>query len=296
MVCPKCKVEGPKSQYCLYCGYPLYLKEIEPSKLGDVEGIGMEAASEPVKTEPLSGMPQAREVEEAVEVPVVEAEKPEVIEIPEVIEVQEEHIVYDQASKQAAELATTFEVNPVVKEAMENLMRSISLRFWLVNLLLEGKIKEEHFNRLFESNKTRLKICMDRRNEMLKRARDLDSTEKALNEVKVNLAELEMKKAIGDISEKEYEAKAPAIKWDIGKYVDEISKRKIETVLLEDLTCVMSLEKIAQMKEMAANCRGAVQMCARSLEKSCNISSETASMVKTSLKETLVCLEDLRCL
>lgn len=295
MVCPKCKVEGPRSQYCLYCGYPLYLGEGEQSGLEEVEGGGFEAASETVETESLGEMPLPRESEDA-EALDIETDKPVDVEIPDMIEAQEEPIVYGQFTKRAGESTSTFEVDLVVKEAMEDLMKSISLRLWLVNLLLEGKIKEEHFNRLFESNKARLKLCMDRRNEMLKHARDLDGTDKALNEVKIDLAELEMKKAIGDISEEEYKAKAPALKWDVGKYEDEISKRKMETVFLEDLTRVMSLEKIAQMKEIAANCRDMVQIRSRSLEKSCNINSDTALKVKSSMKETLACLEDLRCL
>jgi len=249
----------------------------------------------PEATEPSSEMRHALEIEEDAEFPDIETEKPDDLELQKVDKVREEPVVHDQVAKQAAELAAASEIDPIVREVMENLMKSISVRLWLANLLLEGKIKEEHFNRLFDSNKARLTLCMDRRNEMLESARDLDSIEKALIEVKVNLAELEMKKAIGDILAGEYRAKVPALKWDIGKHENEISKRKREIVLLEDLTRVMSLEKIAQMREMAENCRGALRVRARSLEKSCDIGSETAVKVKRSLKETLACLEDLRC-
>jgi len=243
IICPKCKSEGPRSHYCLNCGYPLYVEEREQLK--------------PEATEPSSEMRHALEIEEDAEFPDIETEKPDDLELQKVDKVREEPVVHDQVAKQAAELAAASEIDPIVREVMENLMKSISVRLWLANLLLEGKIKEEHFNRLFDSNKARLTLCMDRRNEMLESARDLDSIEKALIEVKVGLAELEMKKAIGDISEGEYRAKVPALKWDIGKHENEISKRKREIVLLEDLTRVMSLEKIAQMREMAENCRGA---------------------------------------
>jgi chromosome segregation ATPase len=127
---------------------------------------------------------------------------------------------------------------------------------------------------------------------MLERARDLDPVERALKEAKMGLSELEMKKTIGDISEDEYEAKAPGFKWDIDKHEDKISKGKEEIAFLEDLSRVMSTEEIARMKEMTEKCQSAMD----GLEESGNISSETVARVKASLEGTLACLEDFECL
>ncbi|KON29530.1 hypothetical protein AC482_06220 [miscellaneous Crenarchaeota group-15 archaeon DG-45] len=240
----------------------------------EVEDDGMKAASD-VRAEPPRDVMEGRG---DAELPELEMGEPA------------------EAPVGAAESAAFLEVDPIVKGAMVDLMKSISLRLWLVDMLLEGRIEEDHFNRLFDANMARLKLCMGRRNELLEQARDLEPIERALNESKVALAELEMKRAIGDISEGEYRAKLPALRWDIDKHEDEIAKKKREAVLLEDLTRVMSLGKIARMREMAGSCREALRAPARSLGKSCRISSETAAKVKASLKETLACLEDLRCI
>ena len=198
----------------------------------------------------------------------------------------------DQVTKEIAELSPGSEPDPILKGVMVNLVKSISLNLWLVNQLQEGNTDEEQFNKLFEDYVNRSELFMNCRNEMLERARDLDSIERALKEAKMGLSELEMKKTIGDISEDEYEAKAPGFKWDIDKREDKISKRKEEIAFLEDLSRVMSTEEIARMKEMAEKCQSAMD----GLEESCNISSETVARVRASLEGTLACLEDFECL
>ena len=275
IICPKCKVEGPNRMYCLNCGYPLYQEEAEQLEPGEIDDVGAGVASETV---------QAKQLSETVT-------EPEEIEIPEVIEAQEEP-VEEPITKRAAELASTFESDSIARarEVMENLIKVVSLKLWLVNMLQQGKVREEQFNSIFDGYLTRFELSMDSRKEMLKRARDLDSIERALNEASVNLAELEMKKTIGDISDEEYQVKAPAFKWDISKHEEEIAVRKREIAFLEDLTLVTSMEKITRMKKMAENCYGVME----SLEKSCNISSETAKKVKMSLEETLACLDGFR--
>ena len=338
IVCPNCKMEGPKGIYCLNCGYPLYLKEqkqsqseatenfsidlssepvkaetisetvLEPEvspqnekpvgvlKETTLQDMGAEVESEPAKTVTLSDAVRARayslakkygsfrngswtsEIERAREDTVnIKTEKIEDIKSPEMIEAQE----------QTTGLAPTFKPDPILKEMMENFIKSVSLELWFVNLLKEGNIEEEHFNKLFEGYVNRSELFMNCRSEMLENVRDMDSIERALTEAKVNLAELEMKKNIGDISGEEYKVKAPALKWDICKYEDEISKRNREIAFLENITNVMLTEEIVQMKEMAENCQDEMD----SLEKSNKIASETAVRVKASLERILACLE-----
>jgi hypothetical protein len=190
--------------------------------------------------------------------------------------------------EEAAELAPGFEPDPILKGVMSNLVKSISLNLWLVNKLQEGNVDEEQFNSMLSEYVNRLELSMKCREEMLDRARDLDSTERALKAAKLGLAELEMKKSIGDISEEEYRAKSPGFKWDINKHQGEISRRKGESAFLEDLRRTMSEEEMAQMKEMADKC----QMEMAGLEESGELSPETSARVKESTDKILEYLKN----
>jgi len=268
VVCPKCHMEGPEQMYCLNCGYPLYLEKAEHFEPGDIGGVGM------------GMLPETAEVEQLREALM----KPE-----DVVRQREVEVRDKPATKKIRGAASTSEPESIVRarEVIENLIKIVSLELWLVNLLQEGETREEQFNSIFDGYSTRFKISMNLRRELLSRAKDLDSIERALNEAKVNIAELEMKKTLDDISAEEYEVKAPAFKWDIAKHEEEISIRKREIEFLEDLTLLMPAEKITRMKEMAENCYDRQE----SLEKSCYIGAETAKKVKSSLDEVLACLD-----
>lgn len=191
--------------------------------------------------------------------------------------------------EEAVELTPSFEPDPILKGVMSNLVKSISMSLWLVNQLQEGNVEEEQFNSMFNEYVNRSELSMKCREEMLERARDLDSRARAaLKVAKLGLAELEMKKSIGDISEEEYRAKSPGFKWNINKHQEEISRRKRESAFLEDLKRTISEEEIAQMKELADKC----QMEMAGLEKSSNLSPETSARVKESTDKILEYLKN----
>jgi hypothetical protein len=185
-----------------------------------------------------------------------------------------------------------------VQGLTKDLMNSISLKLWSIDLLREGTIDEEHFNRLFEGYQARSVQCMGRRKLMLARcardsaakARDLEPIERALKEARVNLGELEMRQSIRDLHEGEYEAKAPAFRWQIRYYEEEISRRKGEMTFLENLTRVIPEEEIANMKGFVGKAHGMMG----DLLGAGKIGPETATRVKTSLEETKAFLENFR--
>lgn len=175
-----------------------------------------------------------------------------------------------------------------IKELTKELMNTISLKLWAINLLIEGRVKEDHFNKLFDGYLKRSEECLRRRDEMLKRASDIESIERSHEEAKIGLGELEIRKSIGDLREGEYEAKAPAFQWDIRQYEEELSRRKEEVAFLRDLTKVVPTEEIVNVREMAQKADRAID----DLERSGKIGSETAAMIRTTLKETATFLED----
>lgn len=174
-----------------------------------------------------------------------------------------------------------------VAELAKELMNSISLQLWSINLLREGGVDEDHFGRIFQGYQARFERCMAQRNEMLEEARDTAAFEKKVNEAKVRLGELEVRRALGDLSEGEYEAMTPALRWILDHNEELIAERQAEVALLEDLHQLMPADKIAETEEMAETAREALE----SLNESANIGSATVSRVRASLEEIMAYLE-----
>ena len=235
------------------------------------------------------------EAEEEMIEPVVElSEFPvedvieEEVEVIETLETEEELIAEPVVEELIAEAEPAFEPEPVIREVMENLAKNISTKIKLVNLLREGGVKTETFNRLFESYMARGELLMNSRNEMLERVRfDIESMEKALNEAKIGLEELKIRKAIGDASEEEYRAKTPGFEWDIKQYEDEVARKRDEIKYLEDLTQVMNAEEIEELKLTGENNCEAVD----ELSDAGKIGSEMATRIKVVLEEALAYLK-----
>lgn len=231
----------------------------------------------------------SEDIEEAVVEMSVESEEHEKVEVVE--EIQEEPGVEEQLDEVPEKFAE-FEPDPLVTVIMEHFAKNISLKVRLVNLLIEDNVKEATFNRLFESYAAKGERWINRRNEMLERNRyEIESMEKALTENRISLEELEIRKAIRDASEEEYDAKAPAFEWDIHLLDHELQRVKSENAYLEDLTRVMSAEELQELREMAEGCYEAVE----SLVESGKVSSETAARVKATLEETIDCLKGSGC-
>ena len=271
----------------------------EDYEVSEVEVIAAEQAPlEIIEEEPSEIIEEAtveviEESVEAEEVEIIEEAAVEVIE--ESVEDEEDEIVQEveeESSLEFEEATVVFEPDPLTTMVMENLLKSISLKVRLVNLLRESDVKEATFNRLFESYAAKGERWTNQRNEMLERCRyNLDAMEKKLSEAKTGLEELEIRKAIDDATEEEYLAKAPAFEWDIHLLEGELRRRKGEIAYIENLTRVMPAEEIQKLTEMAENSYNAFD----GLVEDERISSETAERVKSALQEALDCLKGEGC-
>jgi len=259
--------------------------EIEPAAM---EAKGPENLEENYVSE-LDVITSEEEPFEIIEDAVVEeVEEDEEDEVEVVEEIREEPIA-EEPMEEDQEMPAEFEPDPLITVVMERVAKNISLKVRLVNLLIEDDVKESTFNRLFESYAAKGERWINRRNEMLERNRyDLESMEKALTETGMNLEELGIRRAIGDASEEEHEAKAPAFEWDIQLLERDLQRTKGENAYLEDLTRVMSAEDVQGLKEMAEGCHGALD----GLVETGKISSETAVSVKATLEDALDCLKE----
>lgn len=267
------------------------VEAVEVEKIEEAEmitpSIIIEEAVEPVSEEEVSLEESFEAVEEVSiekEVEEIEEEETEIIEEP--VEIEEE-AVEETPPEEVVEPAPQFEPAPVIKEVMWNLGKNISLKIRLTNLLRGGEVQLETFTRLFESYAARGERLMNSRNEMLERIRfDLNSMGRALNEAKIGLEELKIRRAIGDVSEEEYQAKSPAFEWDMGQYEDEVGRKKMEKEYLEELTKVMSTEEIAELKDLGETCLKTFEED----ELSETVSPELAARIKVTLEEAIAYL------
>jgi hypothetical protein len=250
----------------------------------------VEAVPDVVEDEPVDEVAEPEEVleisleEESTE--SVEASVFEVVEGPEIEDVEkvEESVPVDDI---LVERVPSYEPDPGIREVMEHFGKNISMKIRLVGLLRDGGVKPKIFERLFESYVTRGELLMSSRSETLERVRyDLASMEGALNGAKAGQEELEIRRAISDVSEEEYAAKSPGYEWDINRYGDEVGRKRAEISYLENIARVMSGEEIGELVETGKGCLGILD----GLMESGKIGSKMAGRVKVSLEEALSCL------
>ena len=240
--CPKCGMEGPLTKFCLSCGT---LKDT------NTEDSNVDIPVEEEKKSSVYSDTPIQSVDVILEENTIE--KDEIARAREFIHEQARKTNISRArkskrNKQETKLESAhvrvLDLNPkvdsVVRENMLNLAKSIELKNWLVKQLLHSEIEEEQFNKLFENYETRYHQCMIRRNQLLENAQNIKSFQKNFKAAKLSFSEIEKKKIIGDISNEEYNLKAPVYKWDMDNYEREIEKRKAKILVLKDLTQVMT--------------------------------------------------------
>ena len=256
----------------------------EPEAIEPVVEEAPEPVVEPVVETPIAFEPVVEPIVEVipeapVEEEVVVAEEPEPVveEVWEpVVEVEPEVVAVPE-----------YEPDPVIREVMGNLAKNISMKIKLVDLLRTGGVKSEIFRKLFDSYLARGELLMNSRSEMLERVRyDLGSMEGALHEAGEGLEELDIRRAIEDVSEEEYAAKAPGFQWDIGQYKDEVGKKQAEIYYLEDITRVMSSEEIGELVGLGEGCFEVLD----ELTESEGIDGDAAARIRVSLEEALACI------
>lgn len=281
--CSKCGMEGPPTKFCLSCGTP---KDVKPEDSNsDI------LVEEEKKVSVYSDTPD-QSVDVTLEKNTLEKDDIIYEQARKTNKSRKSHVnMKRQRNKQETKLETKHvrvsdldsKVDPIVRENMLNLAKSIDLKNWIVNQLLQGEIEEEQFNKLFETYEIRYQQCMIRRNQLLENAQNIKPLQKIFKEAKLSLSEIEKKKIIGDISDEEYNLKAPVYKWDMDNYEREIAKRKAEILVLKDLTHVMTEENIDEIKKSVEASLEAVD----DYNKSGTITSETATIIKNSLEDTL---------
>ena len=147
----------------------------------------------------------------------------------------------------------TFVPDPLTKDLMENLVKSISLKIKLVKLYRDGVVKEETFVKLFEGYASEGKIWYSRREELLKKlSAEIEEMEEAYATASEALELLEVRKSIGEASAGEYDVKAPAYRWDIGNFETVIGEKKNRIAYLENVSSAITNAELQELKELAS--------------------------------------------
>ena len=176
----------------------------------------------------------------------------------------------------------TCERDGTTQDLVRDLLNSANLRLWSIGQLFEGSMSEENFLRMFKGYDERWRRCTKLRLERLQRAKDTVQLEEGLERAKVNLGELELRRTIGDLLEGEYEAKAPAYRWEIDRFEGENEKRRAEIDLLEDLRNVAPRDELGRLEADAKRFLERLEEGDKSEH-----SEKTYEKVRSSLEETL---------
>ena len=201
-----------------------------------------------------------------------------------------EPATFEQIGEDSEEMHGEYEPEPATKEMLKDLMNSISLKLWSVKLLTEGRAKEDHFTRLFKGYMERFDHCLSQRNKLLEKAQDVGVLTLKLENAKVGLGELEIRKSLGDLNRGEYDAKAPAYNCEIGHYEREIDKKNGEISYLENPGKILPHNEILNLQDLAQNNYESLDH----LESNGDISVDIAEMVRLSLQKDLSFLKNLK--
>lgn len=206
--------------------------------------------------------------------------------VPEPLSQEEEETGVEAHASDGAALVDrdplTCEPDGATQDLVRDLLNSANLRLWSIGQLLEGSMSEENFLRMFKGYDERWRRCTELRLERLQRAKDTVQLEDGLERAKVNLGELELRRTIGDLLDGEYEAKAPAYRWEIGRFEGEIEKRRAEIDLLEDLKNVAPREELGRLEADAMRFLERLEEGDKPEH-----GEETYEKVRSSLEETL---------
>ncbi len=146
-------------------------------------------------------------------------------------------------------------VNQEIKELQTNIFVKISLKLWLIKLLIDGKIYEDQFNDMLEEYDCKIRELVNRRKVVLHaNNEDFVSLNTELNKLKIFFAEIEKRKEIGYISEEEYLVKKRKFEWEITHYQNKISIRTEVLSFLENPYNTISSKKYNEMKQEAKRC------------------------------------------
>jgi hypothetical protein len=183
------------------------------------------------------------------------------------------------------EIRIEFAPDPLTKEVMENLAKNITLKIRLVRLLRDGSVKEETFNKLFNSYVDQGRIWVGRRDEIIRRFRaDIEIMELSLVAARKDFELLEIRRSIGDANEDEYKVKGPAYRWDIEHLDGEIKNRKAGILYVENLKKLVPEEEIQELQRMA-------EINYSNLDDIETITPDTLSNMKEALAEALNILQ-----
>lgn len=257
---------------------PEPMVELEPEPVLEAEPeLAVELEPEPV----LEAEPEPEplvEAEPEVE-PMLEPEPEPVIEEAHEVETIEEEPIME-------EVVLEYAPDPLTKEVMENLAKNITLKIRLVKLLKEGKVREETFQKLFDSYVEQGRIWVTRRDEIMRRFRaDIERMDRELVDSTKAFELLEIRRSIGDASDEEYNIKAPAFKWDMENLDSGIRDRKAGVLYLEHLERLVPEEEVAELEEMSTTQYSAID----EIEE---VVSDTIARIKESLAEALNILKE----
>jgi hypothetical protein len=157
-----------------------------------------------------------------------------------------------QDSNEVNTMTPAFVPDSITKDLMESIAKNLTLKIRLVNILREGKIKEESFDKLYKGYLEEGQIWVNVRDELIKKlVKEIDEMEETYTNSVQALELLEARRGIGEISEDEYLTKMPGYRWDVDHLEFEVGKKRNRLAYLEEISSVLTDDQISELRELA---------------------------------------------
>jgi hypothetical protein len=142
-------------------------------------------------------------------------------------------------------------------DSSENILKDVtklvSMNVKLIKLLVDGKIKQSEYKKIFSKNEKTLDDTLKYREFSKERVLEDISNQKAeLEEAHSRKDIIDVRKKIGDIDEKEYKLKLKAVLWDINKYEEEIKILEVALEKLENLKIHLNYDVLDDLVELSS--------------------------------------------
>jgi len=251
--CENCGREVPRTLYCIYCGSALYETEeglVKPAPALNPEEPGSEKAepekslADPVQSDIGSASETATEPEPAW----AEAVDPEIVELMD--EIKKNHIW-------KVRLCGILCDSEVSEEVFT-------------------KVSEEYINRIVQLNKVRNEKISYYREELEERKAELEDAEKRLEELNVRVA-------VGQISDADTSAQTPELEQRIEELSEEASRLSAQLSHLNNLMTGSPPKEIFDLEKTARRCLDSLD----DLIADGKISDETGRDIQGDLEATL---------
>jgi hypothetical protein len=147
-------------------------------------------------------------------------------------------------------------VDPDIQSLMGELRNYFVWRTRLLNMLSEGKVSQTVFGKLFNEYQCKIEELSQARQEKTNHFdEEFSSTSKEMNKKELELEELEVRHAVGQMDDVNLQEKSPVVQDKIDSFKEQHERACIQLGRLDNLLQGMNLSEILELEDMTKHCQ-----------------------------------------